>query len=61
MPVVIPPNQARDITISIPVDSATFAPAFKIIGKPRIELTPTDIRAYRSAEHPQPVDASAAD
>jgi hypothetical protein len=58
-PVVVPPNQARDITISIPVNSATFAPTFKILGKPRIELTPTDTRAYRSAEHPQPADASA--
>jgi hypothetical protein len=58
-PVVVPPNQARDITISIPVDSATFAPTFKIFGKPQIELVPTDTRAYRSAEHPQPTDASA--
>ena len=58
-PVVVPPNQARDITISIPVDSVTFAPTFKILGKPRIELTPTDTRAYRSPEHPQPADASA--
>jgi hypothetical protein len=59
-PVVVPPNQARDITISIPVDSATFAPTFKILGKPRIELTPTDTRAYRSSEQQQPADASAA-
>ncbi len=58
--VVVPPNQARDITISIPVDSATFAPTFKILGEARIELTPTDTRAYRSAEHPQPAEASAA-
>jgi hypothetical protein len=58
-PVVIPPNQARDITISIPVDSVTFAPTFKILGKTRIELTPTDTRAYQSSEHPQPTDASA--
>jgi hypothetical protein len=53
-PVVVPPHQARDITISIPVDTETFAPAFKILGSPRIELTPTDVRAYRSSEHPQP-------
>jgi len=59
-PVVVPPHQARDITISIPVDSVTFAPAFKILGEPRIELTPTDTRAYQSTEHPQPVDALAA-
>jgi len=58
-PVVVPPNQARDITIAIPVDSVTFAPTFKILGKPRIELTPTETRAYRSPEHPQPADASA--
>jgi len=48
-PMVVPPNQARDIAISIPVDSATFAPIFKILGKPQIELTPTDTRAYRSS------------
>jgi len=47
-PMVVPPSQARDITISIPVDSVTFAPVFKILGKPQIELTPTDTRAYRS-------------
>ncbi|MDB6084935.1 MAG: hypothetical protein JWN43_2816 [Gammaproteobacteria bacterium] len=58
-PVVIPPNQARDITISIPVDSVTFAPSFKILGKPLIELTPTDTRAYRSSEHPQTTDGAA--
>jgi len=45
---------------SIPVDSVTFAPTFKILGEPRIELTPTDTRAYRSTEHPQPAEASAA-
>jgi hypothetical protein len=56
-PVVVPPNQARDITLLIPINTVTFAPAFKILGKPRIELTPTDTRAYRSSEHPQPTDA----
>lgn len=58
-PVVVPPNQARDITIPIPVDSVTFAPAFKILGEARIELRPTDTRAYRSPEHPQTAEASA--
>ena len=58
-PVVVPPSQARDIAISIPVDSVTFAPIFKILGEPRIELSPTETRAYRSPEHPQPADASA--
>jgi hypothetical protein len=58
-PVVVPPNQARDIKISIPVDSVTFAPAFKILGEARIELTPTETRAYRSSDHPQPAEASA--
>ena len=58
-PVVVPPNQARDITISIPVDAVTFAPAFKILGEPRIELRPTDTRAYRSSENPQTAEASA--
>jgi hypothetical protein len=58
-PVAVPPSQARDITISIPVDTVTFAPTFKILGEARIELTPTDTRAYRSPEQPQPADASA--
>jgi hypothetical protein len=46
--VVIPPNQARDISISIPTNPATFSPLFKILGKPQIELTPTETRAYQS-------------
>src|ERR1700722_562622 len=58
-PVAVPPTQARDITISIPVDSVTFAPTFKILGEARIELTATDTRAYRSPEQPQPADAAA--
>jgi hypothetical protein len=57
-PVLVPPSQARDITISIPVDSVTFAPIFKILGEPRIELSATQTRAYRSPEQPQPADAS---
>jgi hypothetical protein len=58
-PVVVPPNQARDITISIPINVVTSAPPFKILGKPRIELTPTDTRAYRSSEHPQTTEVPA--
>jgi hypothetical protein len=58
-PVLVPPSQARDVTISIPVDPVTFAPIFKILGEPRIELSPTETRAYRSPEHPQSAEASA--
>jgi hypothetical protein len=54
IPLVVPPNQARDITINIPTDAVTQAPPFKILGKARIELAVTETRAYRSTETPQP-------
>ncbi len=46
VPLSVPPDQARDIVIAIPKDSANAAP-FKLSGSPRIELTATDVRAYR--------------
>jgi hypothetical protein len=52
---VVPPKQARDITIYIPTDSTTQAPPFKILGKARVDLAVTDTRAYKSADTPQPV------
>lgn len=57
IPLVVPPNQARDITLYIPTDPVTQAPPFKILGKARVAMTVTDTRAYRSAETPQPAAA----
>jgi hypothetical protein len=60
IPIEIPPNQARDITISIPANPATFSAPFKLLGKPQIELTATEVRAYQSSGITQPTDVSAA-
>jgi hypothetical protein len=60
IPIEIPPNQARDITISIPTNPATFSAPFKLLGKSRIELTATEVRAYQSSGYPQAADGSAA-
>jgi hypothetical protein len=43
----VPANQARDVVIVIPRDSSFHLP-FKLLGKPRVELTATDVRAYQS-------------
>jgi hypothetical protein len=43
----VPPNQARDVLISIPKNSTNFTAPFKLLGVPRIELKPTDTRAYQ--------------
>lgn len=42
----VPPNQARDIVISIPKDPASPVP-FKLLGTPRVQLAVTDTRAYQ--------------
>jgi hypothetical protein len=55
-PILVPPAQARDISIFIPMNPTTSLPQFKLLGKPRIDITPTDTRAYRSPEHPQPAE-----
>ncbi len=41
----VPPNQARDVVIEIAKDPMGNMP-FKLLGTPRIELTPTGTRAY---------------
>jgi len=54
----VPPNQARDVLIEIAKDPATGNSPFKLLGTPRIELTPTATRAYvtagRAAAGPHP-------
>jgi hypothetical protein len=54
VPVVIPPMQARDITIWLKPDAVTGSPSFKLLGKAQLQLTATDIRAYQSPESIQP-------
>ena len=44
----VPAGQARDIVIVVPENPTNFAPPFKLLGSPRIELTPVDTRAYQS-------------
>ena len=43
----VPPDQARDVTIALPRDPHSAALPFKLLGTPRIELTPTDVRSYQ--------------
>jgi hypothetical protein len=44
----VPPNQARDVVIEIAKDATGRLP-FRLQGTPRIELKPTDTRAYVTA------------
>lgn len=57
LPVLIPPNQARDVNIALKQDPVNDSLPFKLIGKPRIQLTCTDIRAYQTPDGLQPPDA----
>ncbi len=50
----VPPNQARDVAISIPKNPANYSLPFKLLGTPRIELTPSETRAYPSSSAPTP-------
>ncbi len=59
LPVLIPPNQARDVTIPLKPDPGGSIP-FKLIGKARIQLTCNDVRAYQTPDGLQPLDASVA-
>jgi hypothetical protein len=47
--VTVPPNQARDVVIEIARNPTTGTLPFKLLGRPRIELTPTGTRAYVTA------------
>jgi hypothetical protein len=48
----VPAHQARDVEIEISEDPATRTAPFKLLGTPRIELTPTATRAYALPERP---------
>jgi hypothetical protein len=58
-PILVPPDQARDVSITVPMNPVTSLPQFKLLGKPQIDITATDTRAFRSPEHPQPAEAPA--
>jgi hypothetical protein len=47
---LVPPNQARDVTIAIQKNPTTLAAPFKLLGTARIELTPAETRSYRTAD-----------
>jgi hypothetical protein len=46
----VPPDQARDVLVDLTNDSKTGSAPFKLLGTPRIELTPTMTRAYITAD-----------
>ncbi len=44
---IVPPDQARDVTISIPRNPPNSSAPFKLLGTARVELTPVEARAYQ--------------
>ena len=48
----IPPNQARDVRIEIQAGEARNSVPIKLLGTPKIILSPTDTRAYGIASTP---------
>ncbi len=48
----VPPNQARDVKIAIRTGESQRLPAFKLLGTPKIVLSPSDTRAYQGASSP---------
>ncbi|HEY2676212.1 MAG TPA: hypothetical protein VGI65_04530 [Steroidobacteraceae bacterium] len=45
----VPPNQARDVKIDIRATETRNSPAFKLLGTPKIVLSPSGTRAYKAA------------
>jgi hypothetical protein len=50
LPAAVPPGQARDVVISIRNGDMRGVPIFKILGTPKIKLTPTSTRAFAPSE-----------
>jgi hypothetical protein len=50
LPASVPPGQARDVVIGIRDGDARGVPIFKILGIPKIKLTPTSTRAFAPSE-----------
>jgi hypothetical protein len=46
---VVPANQARDVRIEIRAAATRESPIFKLVGTPKIILSPSGTRAYRAA------------
>ncbi len=45
---MVPPNQARDVTIRIRAAATHALPLFKLVGTPKIILSPSGTRAFRA-------------
>ncbi|HEY2662940.1 MAG TPA: hypothetical protein VGI47_01270 [Candidatus Binataceae bacterium] len=45
----VPPHQAREVLIAIRDGDIRGVPTFKILGTPKVELTPTSTRAFASS------------
>lgn len=50
LPATVPPNQARDVIISIRDGDARGVPTFKILGTANIKLAPTSTRAFAPSD-----------
>jgi hypothetical protein len=50
--IVVPPNQARDVVIDIRPAETRESPLFNVLGTPKIILSPTETRAFKSAQSP---------
>ena len=48
----VPPNQARDVKFAIRTGETQRLPAFKLLGTPKISLSPSETRAYQAASTP---------
>lgn len=48
----VPANQARDVTIEIRAGESRASPSFKLLGRPKIILSPLDTRAYKATSTP---------
>jgi hypothetical protein len=46
---MVPANQARDVTIEIRAPATRESPPFKLVGTPKIILSPSGTRAYKAA------------
>jgi hypothetical protein len=44
---IVPPNQARDVRIAIRSGDPSVSPPFKLLGVPKIILSPSETRAYQ--------------
>lgn len=45
----VPANQARDVKIAVRAGETPGSPPFRLLGTPKITLTPTDTRAFNAA------------